>query len=613
MFHRPVRLTRSRLPAWAVIIVATIWPCTGHDAAATPASLPTYTNPVMVTIPTGGVVESCADPSVVRGAGDDPHWYAFCTTDPLNSSDRNATGGFNFHLIPILRSADLVHWTYAGDVFSARPDWVADDAGLWAPDIRYMNGQFYLYYAASWTDLPGGGSAIGVATSAGPLGPWADSGAPVVEPHAPSCCPGDKRWVFDPAVVTDDSGQNWIYYGSYFGGVSVRQLSADGLQSDPNSQTQVTIANRYEGAFVTRHGEYYYLFVSATDCCRGPLTGYSVFVGRATTPAGPFVDRDGVSLLAGQVGGTPALSMNGNRWVGPGHNTVFTDVAGRDWVLYHAVDRTNPYFTGATGFTRRPLMMDMLVWKDGWPSVRNVLWASDTPQTPPAAVPGARAADTPKPFKMDVPNTLIDGLSDEFSAGTPGSQWSWVREPAAGTYRIQDGLFAFDTQSADLFEGSNNASVLVARAPTGSFLVEAKVHVNTPAEGCCFNFVQGGLVLYGGDDNFIKLAEVSIWETRQTEFAKELFPVPAGFPRYGNTVVTSPGEWTYLRIAARKVSGVMRYTAYTSRDGLMWNHGGTWTHDLGNGARIGLVSMGGSGFTTQFDYVRVYTLDRTVD
>ena len=114
---------------------------------------------------------------------------------------------------------------------------------------------------------------------------------------------------------------------------------------------------------------------------------------RATAPAGPFVDRDSVSLLAGQVGGTPALSMNGNRWVGPGHNTVFTDVAGQDWVLYHAVDRTNPYFTGATGFTRRPLMMDMLVWKDGWPSVRNGLWASDTPQPAPAAclAPGQRA------------------------------------------------------------------------------------------------------------------------------------------------------------------------------------------------------------------------------
>ena len=71
MFHGSLRLTRSRLPSWAVIIAAAIWPGAGHGAAAAPAPLPTYTNPVMVTIPTGGVVESCADPSVVRGAGDD--------------------------------------------------------------------------------------------------------------------------------------------------------------------------------------------------------------------------------------------------------------------------------------------------------------------------------------------------------------------------------------------------------------------------------------------------------------------------------------------------------------------------------------------------------------
>ena len=72
---------------------------------------------------------------------------------------------------------DLVNWQYVGDVFSTRPDWVADDAGLWAPDIRYMNGQYYLYFTAPNTDLPGGGSAIGVATSASPTGPWVDSGA----------------------------------------------------------------------------------------------------------------------------------------------------------------------------------------------------------------------------------------------------------------------------------------------------------------------------------------------------------------------------------------------------------------------------------------------------
>src|ERR1044072_1544593 len=197
--------------------------------AAAPASTGTYRNPLEVQIPGDGSVESCADPTVIRGqTAGDPYWYMYCTTDPLNGEDTNPSGGFNFHLIPMLRSYDLVNWTYMGDAFASRPGWVADDAGLWAPEIQYFNGQYYLYYAASNTDLPGGGSAIGVATAPSPLGPWTDSGAPVAAPHPAPCCPDSRRWVFDPEIV-EANGQRYIFYGSYFGGISARTLSADGL------------------------------------------------------------------------------------------------------------------------------------------------------------------------------------------------------------------------------------------------------------------------------------------------------------------------------------------------------------------------------------------------
>ena len=45
-----------------------------------------------------------------------------------------------------------------------------------------------------------------------------------------------------------------------------------------------------------------------------------------------------------QTGGTPFLTMNGNRWVGTGHNTVFQDAAGDWWTIYHAVDQADPFF-----------------------------------------------------------------------------------------------------------------------------------------------------------------------------------------------------------------------------------------------------------------------------
>jgi arabinan endo-1,5-alpha-L-arabinosidase len=572
------------------------------------APISTYTNPLTVQIPGDGMVESCADPSILRGqTPGDKYWYMYCTTDPLNDSDKSGSN-FNFRLIPMLRSLDLVNWTYMGDAFSDRPGWVADDAGLWAPEIKFLNGQYYLYYTASWTDLPGGGSAIGVATSASPLGPWVDSGAPVVEPHSPEeCCFGDKRWVFDPDVVKDN-GQLYIFYGSYFGGISARELSADGLHSDPASQKEITIANRYEGTELVKHGNYWYLFASATNCCNGPLTGYSVFVGRSRNVLGPYTDREGASLMAGRVGGTPVLSMNGNRWVGPGHNSVFEDLNGQWWTVYHAVDRNDPYFTSATGFTKRPVLLDRIDWVDGWPMVRGGLWASDSPQPGPAAQPNMKNRSDVVTVTNDQPGELMAAFSDEFN-GALGGQWGWVREPAAGAYGTSSETFRFETQPADLFVDSNNASVLTEAAPSGNYMVETKLMLNLPPEGCCFNFVQSGLVIYGGDDNYLKLVHVSIYETRQTEFAKELAPVPAGYPRYGNTVVGAPGEWTYLRIVKRDQAGEEHYTAYTSTDGIHWVRGGTWTHQLGSDAQIGLVSMGGSGFTANFDYVRVYELD----
>jgi arabinan endo-1,5-alpha-L-arabinosidase len=146
--------------------------------------------------------------------------------------------------------------------------------------------------------------------------------------------------------------------------------------------------------------------------------------------------------------------------------------------------------------------------------------------------------------------------------------------------------------------------VLTEPAPAGNYVVQTKVKVDVPVQGCCQNYVQAGLLIYGDDGNYVKLASVSIWDTRQTEFGKELTPQPAGYPNYGNTVVGPVGTWTYLRIVRQGDT----YTAYTSLDGVHWDHGGTWTQHLASAPRIGLVSMGGSGFTATFGYVRVSQL-----
>lgn len=568
-----------------------------------PIQTTTYINPVSPSAGNAGIVESCPDPSIIYSTTD-KYWYLYCTGNPLNDNDKSGAA-YRDHLITIHRSSDLSTWTYVGDALTSRPSWVVSNTGAWAPDIEYFNNKYYLYYAVPNTTYPGNPSAIGVATSSSAAGPWTHAADPVVEPHEAQCCPGSYRWTIDPDVV-EYNGELYIYYGSFFGGISVRKLSADGLHSDPASEVQITIPDRYEAANVIKHGNYFYLFVSASDCCRGPLTGYSVFVGRASTPTGPFLDRDGNSLLSPRAGGTLVLSSTGDRWIGPGHNAVFTDFSGQDWTVYHAIDRNRPYFAGTTD-TRRPAMLDPVDWIDEWPTVRGGQWASNTTQPRPVAQPGETvrySMTTAAPVTL---GALDASRSDEFNSTALDPKWAWVRPPATG-WSMNGSEFEFNTQEAELNEGNNTASILSQPVPAGDYIIETKVGLNVPDSGCCFNYAQAGLVIFSDDDNYLKLVHVSIGWSRQIEFGKEMYPVLSGYPRYGSMTLEAPGDWTYLRLMKRTVNSEERYTEFSSRDGINWTKGGAWTHALGNSAHFGLVSMNRSGYTAQFDYVRVYAV-----
>src|SRR3954447_20358540 len=205
-------------------------------------------------------------------------------------------------------------------------------------------------------------------------------------------------------------------------------------------------------------------------------------------------------------------------------------------------------------------------------------------------------ADRPSAYRPNpVPplrlGASLPAYSDDFTGGLAPPP-RWTRRPAAGTFGVERGAFRFDTQDADLFVGTNTASVLSRPAPRGDYVVQTRVTLDVPAEGCCQNYVQAGLVIDSGDDQaddrFVKLVHVSIWETRQTEWAKEVPTARKDFPRYGNGVVGPPGDVTRLRIAVDRRPGPDRYPAWTSQDGRPWVRGGTWTHELGDRARIGL-------------------------
>lgn len=370
------------------------------SAPAAAAPDPRYRNPV-----SAGFADTFADPVVVRG--EDGFWYAYGTTDPLRE------GEGTFHRVPTARSADLVDWTYVGDAFGGdqRPAYAAPGAGFWAPDVRRVGDRWVMYVTVTDTTVSpdGGDFAVGAATAPTPTGPWTFADEPVVAPRPGGG--GGWLWTIDPSQFTDVDGRHYLYYGSYYGGISVTELTPDGLRA-VGTPTPVAIDNKFEGSHVLRRDGWYYLFASTANCCAGPATGYSVHVGRSRSPRGPFVDRDGIPLTASRAGGTPVLAQNGNRWIGTGHNGFLTDLSGQDWIVYHAIDRADPYLDEPFGINERPMLLDRLDWIDGWPTVNAGAGPSE----------GAR------------PAPVTTGRVDErFDAGLAG----W--RATAGDWRVADG------------------------------------------------------------------------------------------------------------------------------------------------------------------------------
>ena len=555
-------------------------------ATPTPGPSATYQNPLSIKLSDGTYMESCPDPTILKSQTEgDNGWYLYCTNEEFHD-------GGTPHLMAISRSEDLVNWNYVGDVFSQLPAGAAAGAGLWAPDVDFFNGKYYIYFSVSQTVA--GGSAIFVASSNSPAGPWS-SATQVVEPEPANCCGGQPRSTIDPEMVTDTDGSRYLFFGSYYGGIFARKLSDDGLSTLPATEVQIALDNRYEASYVVKKNGYFYLMVSSGNCCAGPLSGYGVFAARSENVLGPYVDRDGHSLLESRIGGTPVMITNGNQWVGPGHNGTVSDANGQDWIIYHAVNVNNPTYA-SNGETRRPVMMDELDWINEWPVVRGGAGPSNGSIAAPAVTVSSFTPATA--IASDAPGSLISAYSDEFIAPALSPQWQWHGSSPTNLWSLSNGQFQLQSQAGDI----TNTAMLTEAAPSGNYMVEVKLSTNVPLSGV-YNYVQGGVLLYKDNSNFVKLGETAIGSTRQIEFGKQMTA-----PGYGYTVASAPGDSAWIRLVKRTTNGQELYTSYSSQDGTTWERGGTWTHSLGTGARLGLFSMAGAGFTVQFDYVRVYNL-----
>ena len=114
--------------------------------------------------------------------------------------------------INVYSSADMVNWTDHGAIRVAGSNGAAKWASnSWAPAAchKTINGKekFFLYFADN-------GSGIGVLEADSPTGPWRDPiGKQIISRDTPGCSGSEIGWLFDPAVLVDDDGTGYLYFG----------------------------------------------------------------------------------------------------------------------------------------------------------------------------------------------------------------------------------------------------------------------------------------------------------------------------------------------------------------------------------------------------------------
>lgn len=290
-----------------------------------------------------GHVTHVHDPCIIK-CGD--YYYIFSTGDR----------------IAMRRSPNLKVWQYIGEVFSAIPAWGRQDIpgviNIWAPDIYYHDGTYYLYYSLS--TFGSNRSCIGLATNK-TLDPddatykWIDLGK-VFESTSSS-----NYNAIDPNIIMDAENNLWMSFGSFWTGIKLLALDPSTWKAPANPRLN-SIAGRGGGAieapFMVHKNGYYYLFVSFDLCCRGVESTYKIMVGRSSKVTGPFVDRNKRTMLNG---GGHLLLQGDDRWKGTGHCAVLLE-DDADWLVYHAYDAQN---NGTP-----TLRISQLYWDDeDWPSL----------------------------------------------------------------------------------------------------------------------------------------------------------------------------------------------------------------------------------------------------
>ena len=394
----------------------------------------TYTNPV--------INADYSDPDVCV-AGED--YY-------LTASSFNCIPG-----LPILHSKDLVNWEIVGHaVKELEPkqefDRPSHGNGIWAPSIRYHNGEFYIY----WGDPDYG---VFMVKAKDPAGEWSK----------PLCViPG--KGLIDTTPLWDDDGRCYLvnaYANSrsrFASVIAIRELSADGTK--PNGTPVIiydgngTESRTCEGPKIYKRDGWYWVMFPAG----GVPTGFQVAM-RSKNPFGPYESK--VVLAQGK---TKINGPHQGAWV----HTKF----GEDWFL-HFQDKE------AYG---RVVHLQPVTWKDNWP-VMGIDKDGD--------YCGEPVTTYRKPKTSGKVQVVNPAESDEFSDTRLGLQWQWHANynetfgmpTAFGSYRVYTHKVSEKFQN--LWEVPN---LLLQKTPADKFTATTKIRFTSKDQN-----QTGGLLMMGLD------------------------------------------------------------------------------------------------------------------
>lgn len=198
--------------------------------------------------------------------------YLYMTGDDYeyNQEGNMTTNTYSkINTLNVIASKDLVNWTDYGTIYAASERGATKwGNNSWAPAAAWkmIDGKpkFFLYYANS-------GNGIAVATSDSPVGPFVDPlGKALISRSTPTCA--SVTWLFDPAVLQDDDGNCYIYFGGGVPGrdaaanpgtARVAKLGADMISLDGDPRPIENVEYLFEDSGINKiNGKYVYSYCS---------------------------------------------------------------------------------------------------------------------------------------------------------------------------------------------------------------------------------------------------------------------------------------------------------------------------------------------------------------